>query len=567
MAIDPKILAKYKAQPQQQATTTSRIDPAILAKYKNQVAPTAPQVPVQTELQKRFQQEGILGKTADIVDQSVEGFKQLPPVKYFGKGVGLATGLAGGLIGGSVGAVGTPIANIMQGKPLGTDFVKNVKSTATKTGGFGKYIGEEGGMNAPLAGAGKIPQAIMAAPLLYRGVVEKDPSKLALGVLSVFGIAKTKGNLIDESVIPKSKPKTTLPKVEKTMAKLESALPQTKSSINASQNFTSKHKESPVSYLNKNEIPITVKEKRIVVDKEATTKLREQLGEQRDEVLGRLKTPTTQKTELATLTKKNLEGVPLDTKMREEVDSFIDEVLGKEPENLSPADLTKLKTAWDRVVKYDKQTTPTQKQSAYQAMADAARELAIRDAIKANPYATNVLGALNKEFQKTYDLDKYIQSINGMSVKNGRIGGMFARLSGNVVGSKLGPVGSYLTGEAFEKLSTVLKNPERISSAVIKELQDAGSIPPYLATKEDVLYWADIMDILKQPKQLPVAQTPQFGNTPIKLPSARDAEIQTMRRNLAPTPFTPSPSGSGVPQVPVGVPVRQPIQLPQQNLN
>lgn len=58
---------------------------------------------------------------------------------------------------------------------------------------------------------------------------------------------------------------------------------------------------------------------------------------------------------------------------------------------------------------------------------------------------------------------------------------------------------------------------------------------------------------------VPQSMTPDVINLPTR-------EVLEGIQNIKPQSFTPSPSGSGVPKVPVGIPVRQPMALPQQTV-
>ena len=74
------------------------------------------------------------------------------------------------MAGSIVGAIGTPISNALQGHPLFQDFFKNINETAATTGDFGKETGEQGVINAPAAGFGAIPGAVMAASGVIGGM-------------------------------------------------------------------------------------------------------------------------------------------------------------------------------------------------------------------------------------------------------------------------------------------------------------------------------------------------------------------------------------------------------------
>lgn len=83
-----------------------------------------------------------------------------------------------------------------------TPFIKKAAETARviqpnlpSTPEFFKQTLEEGTAVAPFAGLGKIPSAVMTAPMLAEGIKEKDISKLAIGAIGFLG-AKGKGGFL-----------------------------------------------------------------------------------------------------------------------------------------------------------------------------------------------------------------------------------------------------------------------------------------------------------------------------------------------------------------------------------
>lgn len=156
------------------------------------------------------QQKGFFGKTAGIINKGVGALSTA--VDYTGApmAVGAATGAVGGLIGGAVGAVGTPIVNAIQGKPLLQDLGKNIKETASSTTKFGYEIGHSGTETAPLGAIGKLGKAGRVANLaiaygqgyqgandVITGIKEGNPelalqggTQLAASVLGVYSGAK-----------------------------------------------------------------------------------------------------------------------------------------------------------------------------------------------------------------------------------------------------------------------------------------------------------------------------------------------------------------------------------------
>lgn len=118
---------------------------------------------------------GIPGKAMDL----------LPDKFNPAKNVGVITGAVGSAIGGAVGAIGTPIANIAQGKPVLQDLGKNIMQTAKETGQAATMMGEEGTREAPLAfigeavASGKAATALEKAKKVKGAIAEKQVIKEA----------------------------------------------------------------------------------------------------------------------------------------------------------------------------------------------------------------------------------------------------------------------------------------------------------------------------------------------------------------------------------------------------
>ncbi len=160
--------------------------------------------PLQQDAQQVPEKYGVLGSAVrgvqSAVDLASEGIRatRIPAV------VGGVAGLAGGAIGGLIGGLGETAVQSYRGatgkgfdvKKIGQAAVETAKETAK----FGQEIGTEGAVAAPFAGLGRIPSAVIAAPTLYQGVTEKDPTKLAIGALGVVGAKYSKGNFIDPEV-------------------------------------------------------------------------------------------------------------------------------------------------------------------------------------------------------------------------------------------------------------------------------------------------------------------------------------------------------------------------------
>lgn len=136
-------------------------------------------------------------KGVDLAEKAIK-FTGVP--KLIGKTVGaLGYGL-GGLIGGAA-ETGMQLAKKAKGGTFDTAKIGEMaKSVAQDTSGFGEETGVNAGVAAPFMGLGKIPSAIVAAPTLYQGIKEKDPTKIAIGGLGLVGAKYAKGALVDKEL-------------------------------------------------------------------------------------------------------------------------------------------------------------------------------------------------------------------------------------------------------------------------------------------------------------------------------------------------------------------------------
>ena len=156
--------------------------------------------------------QGLMDSFASKVNSAVEGFRGLPVVKQLGQISGAALGGPSALIGGAVGAIGAPIANIAQGKPVFDNYGEQIKANAIRTGKFGYDLGEQVPTLGVMQTLGKVPNLAIGAAQTYEGY-NQTKSALARGdtggaiqagittgigaVGTILG-AKQKGLVLDE---------------------------------------------------------------------------------------------------------------------------------------------------------------------------------------------------------------------------------------------------------------------------------------------------------------------------------------------------------------------------------
>jgi hypothetical protein len=115
-------------------------------------------------------QEGLLTRGANYIDRGLTAFSNLPGVKQLGQATGAVIGAPAAAISAGVSAVGTPIRNLIQGKPVTQDWGKEVVQGAKSGYDFGYSLGEQ----APTLGLqqtiGRVPNIVIGAAQTYKGV-------------------------------------------------------------------------------------------------------------------------------------------------------------------------------------------------------------------------------------------------------------------------------------------------------------------------------------------------------------------------------------------------------------
>jgi hypothetical protein len=226
MALTPEQRARLEALSQMNAqkiqqtppqAVPSGISPERRARLEALSGSTAkiPTPPVQ----QAPQTQGLISRGASLINRGVEGFANLPVVKQLGQLSGAALGVPSAIIGGTVAAIGTPIANVAQGKPVFQDYGKNIKENALKTGKFGYDLGSQ----APTLGAmqtiGRIPNLVIGASQTIEGVNQTREAIKAgdtagavqSGITTGIGVAGTilgarqKGLILDDAFVKGTK--------------------------------------------------------------------------------------------------------------------------------------------------------------------------------------------------------------------------------------------------------------------------------------------------------------------------------------------------------------------------
>ena len=189
-----------------------------LSKYQTQDTPAIHEpAPVDTGMNPGAFSQG-LSDAGNILDKVGGGINTAMksgwnPINWGpSQAVGLGVGALGGAIGGAVAAVGNPIKNLIQGKPVFQDWGKDVATNATTMANNGYSIGQQGTQAAPLMGAGKITGAILAATQAEQAIKSASQGKWEDAILpavsaiaGLYGVKESDGLFINKNVFGGSK--------------------------------------------------------------------------------------------------------------------------------------------------------------------------------------------------------------------------------------------------------------------------------------------------------------------------------------------------------------------------
>ena len=104
----------------------------------------------------QFRPESGLDRFSRGVSSVYEGYKNLPGIKQLGQAGGAVLGGAGYVVGGLTGGAAQVVQNVATGKDILSNVRSSAKNTAQETGNFGRQVGTEGAVNAPLGALGRL---------------------------------------------------------------------------------------------------------------------------------------------------------------------------------------------------------------------------------------------------------------------------------------------------------------------------------------------------------------------------------------------------------------------------
>lgn len=427
---------------------------------------------------------------AEAVNVAYEGYTRLPVVKQAGQAIGGVTALGGGVIGGTVGAIGTPIANLIQGRPAFEGMGKEIIETAVKTGKFGFQIGQAAAPAAPLGIAGRLPALVLAygqgysgAEDLLEGVKEKDEAQafegaVSLGTALIAATAgvRAKGVLLNSEVaaqirkLPAQAREAAIQRqFNSTVEAYRDVLNQTASEVR--QEFQA-HKDNPLFLAREGIIPQSRGGRFHTEQQVQQLEQRQQpIIQQLDEALQSRPEVQFDLNELrrqakSDIRKQKLVAAQDKEEMMDSIDEFIDAEIRERNPNLlettnleegayliDPVDFNLVKQrAWQKA--YNPNKTAVANSAVFSA-GHKGKEM-IEQAFPDE----NVRG-LNQEIGNYATAIRFLKKIEGRKIRGGVVGNWLARGTGAIVGAITGGLpGAALGTQLAGKTAQFLRRPE-----------------------------------------------------------------------------------------------------------
>ena len=480
---------------------------------------------------------GLLSGAADIINKGYEKFTQLPVIKQAAGTVGNIVGTTGEVLGAGIGAVGETVHQTFraaEGKGFDAgQILKSANKTAEDTGGFGHNIGEAALPASLLGGAGKALNLMLAYGQGYSGykdLVEgyknKDWARMAQGseelavsLMGAKGSLKNKGIFVDpafkenvrglsdrlknevKSKYAGAKEVITATPKEETMATfkeqdINKATEQFNKALNLRKtelsNYTPEQRNKFVKLAVEENAPIgrqsadptkldtnttTVPNLRSSESKIEDT-LQEVLNQQKGN--RNINLEEIRKDAYKSISENKYKSPLSQEKMKKIVDDEIDAKIRQN--NDSPMIDAPDANTFKRSLNYVFDSTSPDKQPALKSLRSTLRKEV------ENKVDSKVVKSLNQRLGLYEEAVGFFENLNGRAIKGspmirilertgGHIGGAIA---GGVVGHPL--LGYIAGGELGSKLGDLLNNPEKITTAAIKDFQRAGIIPEDVKT-------------------------------------------------------------------------------------
>lgn len=455
------------------------------------------------------QERSVFGKAADAVDAGYERYKNTLPIRGLRAAVGGAVGAAGTAIGASVGVALTPLERfvstardikneglvgglIKSAKDTPSAVAKNVGLTAKSTGGFGYKVGDEGAAQAPLAAAGKLVNAAQAYSQAYHGVEDIQEGRyveggLKLGAAALSGrqAIKAKGMLVDSNFMktPSEIAGEKLDKAKQEAADVYSEV------LNLGKRQAKNQQTAALQGRAAKDIPKLLAQEDIKIGTTPDGKLDTTPGVMEiqrrlqavDESMaeGLKKDPTKwfDLDQMGADVKKEISSMPGRTALQKKaMMSQVDDIISAEKEAAGAVDgplmvdgseVANLKRGLYSMADYDATKTPDS-QLAIKMMAKNAKE-----AIEKHYPDANIRN-VNEIIGSYAEMIKALRSVHGQVVRGSMLGKRLNQVIGAVAGGSMGPVGSLIGAEAAGKLTDIVLDPMRRTSAASASLRRLG---------------------------------------------------------------------------------------------
>lgn len=537
----------------------------VLANFQNEIkklpqktTPIQEVQPTEPEVEKNLITSGVPLAIKGIqkgVELAEKGIKATGLPWLVGKATQAAGGAIGGLIGGAAETARQAYKGVTgQGFDVGKIGTSAIQ-TAKETSQFGKFVGEEGAVAAPFAGLGKIPSAAIAAPVLYEGITEKDPTKIAIGTLGALGAKYSKGNWIDKAMFSsgvrtaEKEVGKVLPKeaklAEQATSEMRTILRPTQGEIKNLEIRQGKNINDYYRLAAEEKLPIKETADKKLDTVEAVDMLKPKQEQLHNILNAQLDTnPSAQfdllsiaeraKTELSKTIKN---ATDLKSAMKD-VDEYVADAIELHGRRLTARQLNEFKSGmWSAGYNLMKPTA----QSTARKLGHIAKEM-IEEA-----YDDLTIRELNELSGKYATLSHLLQNANGRVVQGGAASRIASQVIGAVAGSHLPIVGSLAGQFVGGKVSDVIYSPVRRSLSAAKKAEKAG-----IAGKS-------LKETSERGVKALVEQKPKY----LSLPSPKTQPVESIKLPYR-TPSSIAKSSGALPQP--YIPPAQQVARPGQKL-
>lgn len=189
----------------------------------------------------------------------------------------------------------------------------------------------------------------------------------------------------------------------------------------------------------------------------------------------------------------------------------------------------------------------------------------LRESVEKTVDGNEIVRNLNKRSGLLQEGIDVLENLDGKAVRGGKLGTMFNRVVGSVVGGKFGPLGSVAGSEVAARFSQFVADPERITETSIRSMQRSGFLPKSIKTIQEAKDF-----VLRVREQR--ASTLALPEPAIRIPERMSSQSGIIPNAPAPKvlPVEPRPGQFVLPpgrspnEIPI--PMREPTQYDKQTL-